>query len=59
MVMPAMELLPNRSRRMLGLLNDSLSVVGAIVSLGLFSWLASVTVLNLPQATEAIKGILK
>jgi uncharacterized protein involved in exopolysaccharide biosynthesis len=59
MVMPAMELAPSRSRRMMGWLNNGLSVVGALVSLGLFACLASVTVLNLPQATEAIKGILK
>ncbi len=59
MVMPAMELVPSRSRRMMGWLNNGLSVVGALVSLGLFACLASVTVLNLPQATQAIKGILK
>jgi len=59
MVMPAMELAPSRSRRMMGWLNNGLSVLGALVSLGLFACLASVTVLNLPQATEAIKGILK
>ena len=59
MVMPAMELAPSRSRQMMGWLNNGLSVAGALVSLGLFAGLAAVTVLNLPLATEAIKGILK
>ncbi len=59
MVMPAMDLVPSRSRRMMGWLNNGLSVVGALVSLGLLACLASVTVLNLPQTTQAIKGILK
>jgi polysaccharide chain length determinant protein (PEP-CTERM system associated) len=58
MVMPAMELVPSRSRRMMGWLNNSLSVVGVLVSLGLFACLASVTVLNLPRVTEVLKGIL-
>ena len=59
MVMPAMELVPRRSRRVMGWLNNGLSVVGVLVSLGLFACLATVTVLNLPQAKEVIKGILK
>jgi hypothetical protein len=59
MIMPAMEPAPSRNRRMMGWLNNGLSVAGAIVSLGLFACLASVTVLNLPQVAQAIKGILK
>ena len=58
-IMPALESMVSRRNRVLGWLNNGLSVAGALVSLGLFACLASVTVLNLPQATEAIKGILK
>jgi uncharacterized protein involved in exopolysaccharide biosynthesis len=59
MVMPAMELVPSRSRLVTGWLNNGLSVVGALVSVGLLACLATVTILNLPQVAQAIKGILK
>jgi polysaccharide chain length determinant protein (PEP-CTERM system associated) len=59
MVMPAVELMQGRGNRVLGWLNNGLSIAGALVSLGLFACLAAVTVLNLPRATEVIKGILK
>lgn len=59
MVMPAMELMPSLGKRITGWLNNGLSVVGLLVSLGLFACLASVTVLNMPQAAEVIRGVLK
>jgi polysaccharide chain length determinant protein (PEP-CTERM system associated) len=59
MVMPTMELTPSRGSRMMDWLNNGLSLLGALVSLGLFACLAAVTVLNLPRASEMIKGILK
>jgi polysaccharide chain length determinant protein (PEP-CTERM system associated) len=59
MVMPAMELMPSRRTHVLDWLNNGLSLVGILVSLGLFACLAAVTVLNLPRASEIIKGILK
>jgi capsular polysaccharide biosynthesis protein len=59
MVMPAMELMPSRRTHVLDWLNNGLSLVGALVSIGLFACLAAVTVLNMPRASEMIKGILK
>lgn len=59
MVMPAMEFVPSLSRRVKDWLNNGLSVIGVLLSLGLFACLVSVTVLNIPQVAEAIKGVLK
>jgi polysaccharide chain length determinant protein (PEP-CTERM system associated) len=59
MVMPAMEFMPNRRTDVLGWLNNGLSVVGVLVALGLSACLAAVTVLNLSQADEILKGMLK
>jgi polysaccharide chain length determinant protein (PEP-CTERM system associated) len=59
MVMPAMELVPRRLSRVKNWLNNGLSVVGVLVSLGLFACLAAVTVLNQPRAAGIITGIIK
>jgi polysaccharide chain length determinant protein (PEP-CTERM system associated) len=58
MVMPSMEHPPDRRGRRLGLLNNILSAVGVLESIGLFAALASVTVLNVPGAARIIKGFL-
>jgi hypothetical protein len=59
MVMPEIELTRSWVRQAIRWLNNGLSFVGAFVSLGLLACLAAVTVLNIPQATELIKGVLK
>jgi polysaccharide chain length determinant protein (PEP-CTERM system associated) len=59
MVMPAMEFVPSRSRRVMSWLNNGLSIVGLLVALGLCAGLAAVTVLNLPPVTELVNNILK
>lgn len=59
MVMPSMELVPNRRGQVLGWVNNGMSVVGAMVSLGLLACLAFVTVLNQPRVAEFLKAMLK
>jgi uncharacterized protein involved in exopolysaccharide biosynthesis len=57
MVMPAMEHMQRRRRRVLGWLNNGLSAAGALAGLGLLACLAAVTVFNLSPA-DIIKGII-
>jgi polysaccharide chain length determinant protein (PEP-CTERM system associated) len=59
MVMPAMAHMRTRRSRVLGWLNNGLSVVGALACLALLGGLAAVTVLDPVQAIEALKGIIK
>lgn len=58
MVMPAMAHMQTHRSRVLGWLNNGLSVVGALACLALLAGLAAVTVLEPVQAGEALRGIV-
>jgi capsular polysaccharide biosynthesis protein len=59
MIMPAMESMTGRRSRVLGWLSNGLSVAGVLASLALAGCLAAVTILNLPQASELLNGLLQ
>jgi uncharacterized protein involved in exopolysaccharide biosynthesis len=59
MVMPAMVHMQTRRSRVLGWLNNGLSIVGALACLALLGGLAAVTVLEPVQAGEALRGIIR
>jgi polysaccharide chain length determinant protein (PEP-CTERM system associated) len=56
MIMPAMESMTGRRSRVLGWLSNGLSVAGVLALAGC---LAAVTILNLPQASELLNGLLQ
>jgi polysaccharide chain length determinant protein (PEP-CTERM system associated) len=58
-ILPALESMVSRRKRVLGWLNNGLSIVGVLASLALAGCLAAVTVLNLPQASGLLKELLQ